>query len=56
MATATVTANVPTPIAANASTLAISRVLGGGSAISAVYGASSSFSGMNSSIESAGIS
>jgi len=56
MVTATETANVAKAIATNPSALPISQALGGGSAITAVYGASSSCSGMNSSIESAGIS
>jgi len=56
MVTATVTASVAKAITTNASALPISNVLGGGGAITAVYGASSSCSGMNSSIESAGIS
>jgi hypothetical protein len=56
MVTATVTASAAKAITTNASALPISNVLGGGGAITAVYGASSSCSGMNSSIESAGIS
>jgi hypothetical protein len=56
MATATVTASVAKLITTNASALPKSKVLGGGSAITSVYGASSSCSGTNSSSESAGIS
>ena len=56
MVIATVTANVAKLATTTASALPISNVLGGGGAITAVYGASSSCSGMNSSIESAGIS
>ena len=56
MVIATVTASVAKLATTNASALPSSKVLGGGGAITAVYGASSSCSGTNSSIESAGIS
>jgi hypothetical protein len=56
MLIATVTAKVAKLITTNASALPISNVLVGGGAITAVYGASSSCSGTNSSSESAGIS
>jgi hypothetical protein len=56
MATATVTASVAKLTTTNASALPINNVFGGGGAITAVYGASSSCSGTNSSSESAGIS
>jgi putative effector of murein hydrolase len=56
MLTATVTANVAKLAMTNPSALPISNFLGGGGAITAVYGASSSCSELNSSIESAGIS
>jgi hypothetical protein len=56
MVIATVTASVAKLSTTNASALPISNVLRGGGAITAVYGASSSCSGTNSSSESAGIS
>jgi hypothetical protein len=56
MVTATVTASVAKLISTNPSALPIISVLGGGGAITAVYGASSSCSGTNSSSESADIS
>ena len=56
MVIATVTARVAKLSTTNASALPISNVLGGGGAITAVYGASFSCSGTNSTIESAGIS
>ena len=56
MVIATETANVAKLTTTNASALPISTVLGGGGAITAVYTASSSCSGTNSSSESSGIS
>jgi hypothetical protein len=56
MLTATATASVVKAITTNDSALPISSVLGGGGAITAVYGASSSCSGTNSSIDSGDIS
>ena len=56
MLTATATASVVKLITTNAIALPMSSVLGGGGAITAVYVASSSCSGTNSSSESAGIS
>ena len=56
MLTATATASVAKLITTNDSALPMSSVLGGGGAITAVYGASSSCSGTNSSSDSADIS
>ncbi len=56
MLTATATASVVKLITTNAIALPMSTVRGGGGAITAVYGASSSCSGTNSSTESADIS
>lgn len=54
--TATAKASVPKPITTNDSALPMSKVFGGGGAITAVYASSSSRSGTNSSSDSAGIS
>jgi hypothetical protein len=56
MLTATATASVVKLITRNAIALPMSTVFGGGGAITAVYGASSSRSGTNSSSDSDGIS